>query len=66
MRSTKAGVAILVRQRRLVVSDATKFGCRGFVQVCQLNALSELVTDVAPSGLLSEAFGAAAVKVVIA
>jgi DeoR family glycerol-3-phosphate regulon repressor len=52
-------------QRRIVVSDSAKFGCRGFVQVCELNAFSELVTDNLPSGLLAEAFAAAAVKVTI-
>lgn len=53
-------------QRRVVVSDASKFGCRGFVQVCELTALSELVSDLTPSGALAEAFAEAAVKVVIA
>jgi DeoR family glycerol-3-phosphate regulon repressor len=53
-------------QRRVVVSDSSKFGCRGFVQVCELGALSELVTELAPSGPLAAALAAAGVKVAIA
>lgn len=53
-------------QRRVLVSDSSKFGCRGFVQVCELNAISEIVTDVAPSGELAEAFATAGVRVVTA
>jgi DeoR family glycerol-3-phosphate regulon repressor len=53
-------------QRRLVVSDSSKFGGRGFVQVCELNALSEIVTDAAPPEPLAEAFAAAGVTVVTA
>jgi DeoR family glycerol-3-phosphate regulon repressor len=53
-------------QRRLVVSDASKFGCRGFVQVCELSAMTELVTDIAPSGSLAAALGEAGVKVTLA
>jgi DeoR family glycerol-3-phosphate regulon repressor len=52
-------------QRRLVVTDSTKFGCRGFVQVCELAVVSELVTDRAPSGPLAAALGGAGVKTVI-
>ena len=53
-------------QRRVVVSDASKFGCRGFVQVCELAAFTELITDLPPSGPLAEALDQAAVKLVIA
>lgn len=53
-------------QRRVVVSDSSKFGCRGFVQVCELGALSELVTELPPSGALAGALAAAGVKVAIA
>lgn len=53
-------------QRRLVVSDSSKFGCRGFVRVCELDVLSEIVTDVAPSGPLAKAFAAAGVRIVTA
>jgi DeoR family glycerol-3-phosphate regulon repressor len=53
-------------QRRVVVSDSSKFGCRGFVQVCALTALSELVTDSAPEGSLAAALSEAGVKVAMA
>jgi DeoR family glycerol-3-phosphate regulon repressor len=53
-------------QRRVVVSDSSKFGCRGFVQVCELTAISELVTERAPDGPLAAALSGAGVKVVTA
>lgn len=53
-------------QRRVVVSDYSKFGCRGFVQVCDFRSVSELVSDCAPSGPLAAALAEAGVKVVIA
>lgn len=53
-------------QRRLVVCDASKFGTRGFVQVCGLSGFTELVTDQAPSPSLGDALSNAEVKVTIA
>jgi DeoR family glycerol-3-phosphate regulon repressor len=51
-------------QRRLVVSDASKFGSRGFVKVCEVSALTELVTDLTPRGALADALAEAGVTVV--
>ncbi len=53
-------------QRRMVVSDFSKFCCRGFVQVCDFRVVSELVSDRAPSGPLAAALAEAGVKVVLA
>jgi DeoR family transcriptional regulator, glycerol-3-phosphate regulon repressor len=53
-------------QRRLAVCDASKFGCRGFVQVCDLSGLTELVTDQIPTGPLNAALEKAEVKVSVA
>jgi len=40
---------VLARGRRsLVITDHTKFGRRGLVQVCSLNGISELATDRPP------------------
>lgn len=52
-------------QRRLVVCDASKFGTRGFVQVCGLSGFTELVTDQAPSTSLGAALAKAEVTVSI-
>lgn len=51
-------------QRRLVVCDASKFGSRGFVKVCEVSALTELVTDVSPMGDLANVLTASGVTVV--
>lgn len=53
-------------QRRLVVCDASKFGTRGFVQVCDLLGFNELVTNEAPSAPLDAALAKAEVKVSVA
>ena len=53
-------------QRRLVVCDASKFGARGFVQVCDLLGFTELVTDQPPSASLGAALSKAEVKVTVA
>ena len=53
-------------ERRVVVSDSSKFGSKGFVKVCGLDGVSELVTDRTPAGPLSDALGAANVKVQLA
>ena len=53
-------------QRRLAVCDASKFGCRGFVQVCDLSGLTELVTDQIPTGPLNAALTKAEVKLSVA
>lgn len=51
-------------QRRLVVCDASKFGTRGFVKVCEVSALTELVTDVSPTGDLANVLTESGVTVV--
>jgi DeoR family glycerol-3-phosphate regulon repressor len=53
-------------QCRLAVCDASKFGSRGFVQVCALSGLTELVTDRSPSAPLDAALAKAQVKVSVA
>jgi DeoR family glycerol-3-phosphate regulon repressor len=53
-------------ERRVVVSDASKFGGKGFVKVCGFDAVSELVTDRAPDGRLAAALQSAAVYVRLA
>lgn len=53
-------------QRRVVVSDATKFGNHGFVRVCDFTAFNELVTDAAPKGPIGAALKQAGVRVVTA
>jgi DeoR family transcriptional regulator, glycerol-3-phosphate regulon repressor len=53
-------------QRKVVVSDASKFGCHGFVKVCDLGTIHELITDEAPAGSLAAALDAASVSVVVA
>ncbi len=50
-------------ERRVVVSDGSKFGTRGFVKVCDLDAVGELVTDRLPEGALLRALDAAGVKI---
>ena len=50
-------------ERRVVVSDSSKFGTKGFVKVCGFEAVNELVTDAAPEGSLAGVLEAANVKV---
>ncbi len=52
--------------RRVVVCDASKFDCLGFVKVCDLGELSALVTDRAPEGELAAALAEAGVEVAVA
>ncbi len=50
------GQAVLSRgRRRVVVSDASKFGRKGLVQVCALDGFDELVANRAPPGDLARA-----------
>lgn len=61
------GQAVLRRgRRRLVVTDASKFGQQGLVQVCPYAELDELITDRPPAGDLAAALGEAEVTVSVA
>jgi len=53
-------------ERRVVVCDASKFGTRGFVKVCDLDAVTELVTDRAPEGPLADAMQSAGARIQLA
>lgn len=53
-------------ERRVVVSDFSKFGTKGFVKVCSFELVSELITDVAPQGSLAKALEGANVRVHLA
>lgn len=53
-------------ERRVVVTDASKFGRRGFIRVVGLDAFDELVTDGAPPEALAAALAEAGVKVGLA
>lgn len=51
-------------QRTLVVTDHSKFGKHGLVQVCDFSGVGELVTDRAPPADIAAALDAAGVRVV--
>jgi DeoR family glycerol-3-phosphate regulon repressor len=60
------GQAVLHRgQRRVVVSDASKFGKKGLVQVCDFSSFHELIADLAPPSDLADAISAAGVSLVL-
>lgn len=59
--------AVLQRgQRRVVITDASKFGQKGLVRVCPLEAIDELITDQLPEPSLAEQLGGADVVLRIA
>lgn len=49
--------------RRIVATDASKFGRRGFIRVVPLSGVELLVTDAAPPVALSDALAQAGVRV---
>lgn len=53
-------------ERRIVVSDASKFGGRGFVRVCGFGSLDLVVTDRAPPTPIATALTAAGGRVMLA
>jgi DeoR family glycerol-3-phosphate regulon repressor len=53
-------------ERRIVVSDASKFGGRGFVRVCGFASLDLVVTDSAPPAPIATALTAAGGRVALA
>lgn len=58
------GQAVLARgRRRVVVTDASKFGQKGLVRVCALSDFDELVVNRAPPDDLAQALGRAEVDV---
>ena len=52
--------------RTLVVTDHTKFGRQGLVQVCGFDGINELVTDRSPPADIGSALTAGGVKVTVA
>ncbi|WP_323005234.1 DeoR/GlpR family DNA-binding transcription regulator [Pseudorhodobacter sp.] len=59
--------ALLARaERRVLVTDATKFGRRGLVTVCGFDGLDALVTDAPVSGPTASSLKQAGVKLTIA
>jgi DeoR family transcriptional regulator, glycerol-3-phosphate regulon repressor len=52
-------------QRRLVVTDHTKFGRQGLVRVCGFEAVGELVTDREPPLEIAEQIKAAGSSLVV-
>lgn len=58
------GQAVLARgRRRVVVTDASKFGLKGLVRVCALSDFDELVVNRAPPDDLADALARAEVAV---
>ncbi|WP_048646943.1 DeoR/GlpR family DNA-binding transcription regulator [Nitratireductor soli] len=58
------GQAVLTRgQRRVVVTDASKFGQKGLVRVCSFAEIDELIVDCMPPDDLAEALRRADVAV---
>ncbi len=53
-------------ERSLVVTDHTKFGRQGLVQVCGFSGFNELVTDRAPPKEIAVAMSDAGAKLTIA
>lgn len=59
--------AVLARGRRkVVVSDATKFGRSAFVKVCEFEGFHELYSDAAPDAAIAGPLAEAGVRVQIA
>lgn len=53
-------------ERRIVVTDHTKFGRRGLIRVCGFDGIGELVTDLPPPPEVAEALAAAGARLTIA
>lgn len=52
--------------RRVVATDATKFGRRGLVAVVGFDGMDELVTDAAPPAVIASAMAAGGARLVLA
>lgn len=61
-----ARVVLARGHRTIVVTDHTKFGRQGLVQVCDFEALTELATDQAPPPDIAEAIVKAGTKLLVA
>ncbi|MEX2520124.1 MAG: DeoR/GlpR family DNA-binding transcription regulator [Paracoccaceae bacterium] len=53
-------------ERRVVATDSSKFGARGFIHVAAFESFGELVTERRPGGALEAALKGAGVRVVVA
>ena len=53
-------------QRTVVVTDHSKFGRQGLVEVCRFSGISELVTDQAPPAELADALAQAGATLTVA
>jgi DeoR family glycerol-3-phosphate regulon repressor len=53
-------------QRSMVITDHSKFGRQGLVQVCTLSGFAELATDEAPPRDIAEALAAAGARLMVA
>jgi DeoR family glycerol-3-phosphate regulon repressor len=60
-----ARAALACGQRRVVVTDASKFGRRGFIRVVGFDAVDEVVTDAAPPEDVAAAMAAEGVAVTL-
>ncbi len=61
-----ARVVLARGQRSVVITDHTKFGRRGLVQVCNFNAVQELATDRPPPPEVAAALAGAGAKAIAA
>lgn len=61
-----ARVVLTRGQRALIITDHTKFGRQGLVQVCDFNGFTELITDKRPPDDVIAAMEAAGAKYVVA
>jgi DeoR family glycerol-3-phosphate regulon repressor len=61
-----ARVVLTRGTRKLVVTDHTKFGRQGLVQVCGFDAFGELATDLPPPGDIAAAVEKAGAKLLVA
>ena len=61
-----AGKMLSCGERKVVVTDQSKFGRQGLVTVCALDTIDELVTDAAPPKAIAGALRRAEVKLTIA
>ena len=61
-----ARVVLTRGTRKLVVTDHTKFGRQGLMQVCGFDAFTELATDAPPPGDIAEAVERAGVALSVA
>lgn len=61
-----ARVVLTRGQRSIVITDHTKFGRQGLVQVCGFDGFAELVTDKTPPQDIVDAMAAAGSKLIIA